>query len=476
MAHALTSGRQCHADPRLLQVQVERAAKAIRASVIGSPLWVCFFAAICSNLTPFLGRVRLDRAAEVVFLVLVAAALAHLVLRSYHRSANDPDTVARWRLRLLGLSVFVSAAWGSAPWLLWDDVNNSNHVFIALMCLAIVARIVVNRSNHVTFFLASFLPMGTLLFVRFAVSFQPTDLILAALVPLYGIQVFLDSNHISTRWDEESQMRFSHEDMSRELEEARDEALRKRTEAEAANASKTSFLANMSHELRTPLNAILGFSEIIARECLGPVGSPRYKEYAGDIHTSGSHLLSLINDLLDVAKIEAGRMEIEPQMIETERALDSALKFVGPKARERNQVLTVTVDDAAALLFADERAVKQIVINLVTNSVKFTCDGGKIAVAACQNKDGDFELTVEDNGSGVPKEKLDRIFKPFSRVDNRYDSENGGTGLGLSLVRGLAELHGGRAWMDSELGRGSCVHVVLPMSSAQQRAKRRARA
>ena len=284
-------------------------------------------------------------------MVMVAAGLAQLALRFYHRSANDPDTVARWRLRLLGVSFFVSAAWGSAPWLLWDEVNNSNHVFIALMCLAIVARIVVNRANHVAFFLASFLPMATLLFVRFMVSFQPTDLILAVLVPLYGIQVFLDSNHISVRWDEEALMRFSYEDMSRELEEARDEALRKRTEAETANASKTSFLANMSHELRTPLNAILGFSEIIARECLGPVGSPRYKEYAGDIHTSGSHLLSLINDLLDVAKIEAGRMEIEPQMIETGRALDGALKFVGPKARERNQVLTVTVDERRRVPF-----------------------------------------------------------------------------------------------------------------------------
>jgi two-component system cell cycle sensor histidine kinase PleC len=127
------------------------------------------------------------------------------------------------------------------------------------------------------------------------------------------MQVYLDSAHISVRWDEEALMRFSYEDMSRELEEARDDAMSKRAEAEAANASKTSFLANMSHELRTPLNAILGFSEIIARECLGPVGSPRYKEYAGDIHNSGSHLLSLINDLLDVAKIEAGRMEVEPQ-------------------------------------------------------------------------------------------------------------------------------------------------------------------
>src|SRR5712675_488224 len=168
-------------------------------------------------------------------------------------------------------------------------------------------------------------------------------------------------------------------------------------------------------------DAILGFSEIIARECLGPVGSPRYKEYAGDIHISGSHLLSLINDLLDVAKIEAGRMEVEPQMIETARCLDGALKFVGPKARERNQTLTITVDDAAAVLFADERALKQIVINLVTNSVKFTRNGGRIDVAARRNADGDFELTVTDNGAGVSKEKLDRIFKPFSRVDNRYD-------------------------------------------------------
>jgi two-component system cell cycle sensor histidine kinase PleC len=373
---------------------------------------------------------------------------------------------------LLGVSILVSAAWGSAPWLLWDEVNNSNHVFIAMMCLAIVARIIVNRSNHMAFFLASFLPMASLLFVRFVVSFQPTDLILAALIPMYGIQVFLDSNHISDRWDEEALMRFSHEDMSRELEEARDEALRKRTEAETANASKTAFLANMSHELRTPLNAILGFSEIIARECLGPIGSPRYKEYAGDIHVSGSHLLSLINDLLDVAKIEAGRMEIEPQMIETARALDGAVKFVGPKARERNQSLTITVDDAAAVLFADERALKQIVINLVTNSVKFTRNGGRIDVAARRNADGDFELTVTDNGAGVPKEKLDRIFKPFSRVDNRYDSENAGTGLGLSLVRGLAELHGGRAWMESELGKGSCVHVMFPMSVAEQRSRR----
>jgi two-component system cell cycle sensor histidine kinase PleC len=228
----------------------------------------------------------------------------------------------------------------------------------------------------------------------------------------------------------------------------------------------------MSHELRTPLNAILGFSEIIARECLGPVGSPRYKEYAGDIHNSGAHLLSLINDLLDVAKIEAGRMEIEPQIIETARTLESALKFVGARARDRRQQLTVAVADEALILYADERALKQIVINLVSNAVKFTHDGGSIDVSAKRNNAGDFELTVADNGPGIPAEKVGRIFKPFSRVDNRYDSENSGTGLGLALVRGLAELHGGRAWMESEEGTGTRVHVVLPMTAAAQEKRR----
>ena len=133
--------------------------------------------------------------------------------------------------------------------------------------------------------------------------------------------ILLDGRRLTHRLDEDSRLRFEVEDLARELEEARDEALRKRFEAETANASKTAFLANMSHELRTPLNAILGFSEIIAKECFGPTGSPRYKEYAGDIHSSGSHLLSLINDLLDVAKIEAGRMDIEPDPLEVRKTL-----------------------------------------------------------------------------------------------------------------------------------------------------------
>jgi two-component system cell cycle sensor histidine kinase PleC len=272
-------------------------------------------------------------------------------------------------------------------------------------------------------------------------------------------------------------LRFEVEDLARELEEARDEALRKRFEAETANASKTAFLANMSHELRTPLNAILGFSEIIAQECFGPVGSPRYSEYAGDIHTSGAHLLSLINDLLDVAKIEAGRMEIEPHALDVHRTFDSALKIVGAKARERGQELVIDIEPGAPQLIADERALKQILINLVSNAVKFTPEGGRITVVGGRARCGNFQILVEDNGPGIPREKLDRIFKPFSQVDNRYDRQGGGTGLGLALVRGLAELHGGRAWIESDFGKGCRAYVIFPSqarSSAEDRAGRKA--
>ena len=206
----------------------------------------------------------------------------------------------------------------------------------------------------------------------------------------------------------------------------------------------------MSHEVRTPLNAILGFSEIIASECLGPIGSMRYKEYAGDIHNSGAHLLSLINDLLDVAKIEAGRMEIEPHMIDTKHTIEVALKLVGMRARERNQTLTITVEPDAAVLYADERSLKQIVINLVANSVKFTPEGGHIDVVSSRNRDGDFELLVKDDGPGIAEGEARPDFPAlFSQIDNRYDRQEGGTGLGLALVRGLTELHGGRAWIES---------------------------
>ena len=311
-------------------------------------------------------------------------------------------------------------------------------------------------------FLASIVPLTTMAAVRFLMGTMLVDFGIAIAIPAVAVQLLVDGRRLMHRLDEDSRLRFQVEDLARELEETRDDALRKRFEAETANASKTAFLANMSHELRTPLNAILGFSEIIAQECFGPVGSARYKEYAGDIHSSGAHLLSLINDLLDVAKIEAGKMEISPHPIDARRTFDIALKLVGAKAREKRQELTICVEPDAPPLYADERALKQILINLVSNAVKFTPEGGAIKVTAGPARGEGFQICCEDNGPGIPREKLDKIFTPFSQVDNRYDRQAGGTGLGLALVRGLTELHGGRAWLESEYGRGCRAYVVLP--------------
>jgi two-component system cell cycle sensor histidine kinase PleC len=366
------------------------------------------------------------------------------------------------------MQVAISTGWGLMPWLLWDNGSIVNHLFLAACVCCVMAKLVMSRANQMDLLTASLVPMVLVSSVRFLLGASLPDFAVALAIPTFGAQFFLAGRRLTRRLDEEWRLRFEVEDLARELEETRDEALRKRFEAETANASKTAFLANMSHELRTPLNAILGFSEIIKTECFGPVGSPRYSEYAGDIHTSGTHLLSLINDLLDVAKIEAGKMDIEPRVLDVKKTFESALKIITIKARERKQKLVIDIDPGVPPLYADERALKQILINLVSNAVKFTPDGGRVAVAGTRSRGGAFQIMVEDNGPGIPREKLDRVFNPFSQVDNRYDRQGSGTGLGLALVRGLAELHGGRAWIESDSGKGCRAYVVLPIEPAAE--------
>lgn len=378
----------------------------------------------------------------------------------YDDNEGDADS---WLQCFVMVQAFGSVAWGLLPWLCWENGNGLNHLFLAACVMAVIAGLVVARGSNMRMYIANLLPLSLMTAVRFLLGDTITDIVMGGLAPFVAFQMWYTGRPLVLRMADDARLRFKVEDLARELEETRDEALRKRFEAETANASKTAFLANMSHELRTPLNAILGFSEIIAQECFGPVGSERYRDYASDIHASGAHLLSLINDLLDVAKIEAGRMDIAPHALDAARTFDVALKLIGTKAREKDQSLVIAVDENAPCLYADERALKQILINLVSNAVKFTPLGGRIEVIGGRAANGDFLITVRDNGPGIPREKIDNIFQPFNQVDNRFDRQAGGTGLGLSLVRGLAELHGGRAWIESEVGRGCSAFVTLPV-------------
>jgi two-component system, cell cycle sensor histidine kinase PleC len=457
---------QRSADVRVLKAQLDLTAEALRSTRISAPFWAFAIAAMASDAFGLVGNKPLLQTMIMPAILAVTMVLLSHIVSFYKRDTSGSTGYERtrgWFGRMVGLQIVVSAVWGLMPWLLWDGASNINHVFLAASTISILAGLVVSRASHMDMFLASLIPFTAMAALRFAFGNSALDYGAAIVIPLVALQLFFDGGRIMHRLDEDSRLRFQVEDLARELEETRDDALRKRFEAETANASKTAFLANMSHELRTPLNAILGFSEIIAQECFGPTGSPRYKEYAGDIHSSGAHLLSLINDLLDVAKIEAGKMDIEPEPLDAVRTFDLALKLISAKAREKHQQLTIQVDPSAPALFADERALKQILINLVSNAVKFTPEGGRIDVLGSAARGGGFQISVQDNGPGIPREKLDRIFTPFNQVDNRYDRQAGGTGLGLALIRGLAELHGGRAWLESEPGRGCCAYVVLPL-------------
>jgi two-component system cell cycle sensor histidine kinase PleC len=460
---------QRSADVRVLKAQLDLIAEVVHSARFTAPLWALGMAWVASG--GRLGAATFQSSLVLPVVVGITAYVASRLVVYYQNEAASRATFEKlegWFTRFVAIQVCISAVWGLIPWLLWDATNPLNHVFLACSLLVVFSGLVVSRANHMDMLLAGLLPVTAISALRFVIGWTWLDGAIAVLLALFALQLFFDARRLTHRLDEDSRLRFEVEDLARELEEARDEALRKRFEAETANASKTAFLANMSHELRTPLNAILGFSEIIAKECFGPAGSPRYKEYAGDIHSSGAHLLSLINDLLDVAKIEAGRMEIEPEELDVRKTFDTALKIIGAKARERHQELVIDVDPSAPTLYADERSLKQILINLVSNAVKFTPEGGRISVVATRARSGDFQIMVEDNGPGIPRDKIDKIFKPFSQVDNRYDRQGGGTGLGLALVRGLTDLHGGRAWIESEYGKGCRAYVVLPIGPAAE--------
>ena len=261
----------------------------------------------------------------------------------------------------------------------------------------------------------------------------------------------------------ERKMRKAFEELERS--EGREKELKKRYEsekerAEEASKAKTNFLANMSHELRTPLNAINGFSEVIAREIFGPLGNPKYKEYAGDIQASGQLLLDMIGDILDMARIEAGKFNLAPRPFDPMLAIDQAVRLMRRRAQDKQLALTVDTE-AVPEIVADHRAVKQMLLNLLSNSLKFT-ETGEVRVRARPGADGWLFLQVIDTGPGIPEEALTRIARPFEQVDAEYTRAHAGTGLGLALTKAFAELHGGTFAIESVVGSGTTVTIGLP--------------
>jgi signal transduction histidine kinase len=232
--------------------------------------------------------------------------------------------------------------------------------------------------------------------------------------------------------------------------------------AEAASRAKSEFLANMSHELRTPLNAVIGFAELIARQIAGPIGNTRYLDYAADIAKSGSHLLQLINDILDLAKLDAGQVVLSEESIDLHNLVAGAIRMLAPRVEQGGIATKIELSPDIRHVRGDARRMRQILLNLLGNALKFTPPGGRIVVTGERDATGGLRLAVKDTGIGIAKAHIAKVLEPFWQVDSGLNRRQDGTGLGLPLTKHLIEAHGGSLHLSSEPGAGTIATVSLP--------------
>jgi len=236
-------------------------------------------------------------------------------------------------------------------------------------------------------------------------------------------------------------------------------------QADSANRAKSAFLANMSHELRTPLNAIIGFSELMIKETFGPIGSDRYQEYLKDVHMSAEHLLSIINEVLDMSKIEAGKLELEDEVVDLQELIESVVRMLTSRIFANNIEILTVFPDVMPNMVCDRRLMRQVLINIITNAIKFSDDGGKITITVEITEHHKILIKISDTGIGIKEDKIKVALEPFGQVTEdaeRRELSNQGTGLGLPLSRAMVMMHGGKLWLESIYGQGTTVFMSFP--------------
>jgi signal transduction histidine kinase len=295
----------------------------------------------------------------------------------------------------------------------------------------------------------------------------PVERLFYVAKPFQPLELQQFASALSTKWRAERQLSDAYTTLKRQytaLESANAELARAREKAESASHTKTEFMANMTHELRTPLNAILGFSEIMIAERYGAIGNERYRSYVSDIHSSGSQLLGIVGDILDLSKIEIGEVALEEERIDIDELCDSALRQFADRAKAAGLALSAEMAPSLPALQGDPRRVKQVLTNLLSNAIKFNCKGGSVRLGARRASNGGLLITVADTGVGIDAAHIDKAMAPFSQVDGSLTRRYQGTGLGLPIARALIGLHGGRLSLDSVVGKGTTVTLSFPKS------------
>jgi two-component system cell cycle sensor histidine kinase PleC len=382
--------------------------------------------------------------------------------KSYLAADKASVRMGDW-IGILSASEFLNAACWSLPlFIFWDKTTDLQHLYLIATVMAVTAIRVMIAANFMPIIIAG---TGFLTFnvaIRCMLAAEPLYLSLGAMA--IALEIFFIQ--IAMRLQETARdmliFRGQKEDLIQELTDQKIEAENARAKAEDASKAKSQFLATMSHELRTPLNAIMGFSEILKHEMFGPHNVEAYKTYAQDIHHSGNYLLNLVNDILDLSRIEAGRRDLNEEPLCLVDSIDQAVHLVEPRSRQKRQTVASHVKQGLPKIMADERALQQVWLNLLSNAIKFTPEDGLIEVKCARSSNGSLSVTVADNGPGIAASELEAVMSNFNRGSYARKKAIDGAGLGLPITKGLMELHGGELTISSTPGKGTEVTVVFP--------------
>ncbi len=407
----------------------------------------------------------------ILWLLMVIASKVLLLeqARRFLASPNSKNDIKTWRRRFILAESLNGVTWAgfALVGMSGDTINVENFVFSSQVFLfatliVILAIRMMFASSVIPILHAGTIPVTLAVVIRLVVYGDPFSMALAAMAVGVHIYFFVLACGINATALAMCEYRAQKDDLIAELEEQKSIADSARARAEAANDAKSRFLATMSHELRTPLNAIMGFSEVMKTEILGKMPNKTYKEYTENIHESGTHLLKLINEILDLSRIEAESYELQEEPLHLADIADDCRRLLKLRAKSKGLEVVEDFDMNLPQIWADERACRQMCLNLLSNALKFTPKNGRILITVSATSDGGQILSIRDTGPGIPKDEISKVLQAFGQGSLAHENAEGGTGLGLPIVKSLVELHGGTFELRSELRKGTEAIVAFP--------------
>ena len=453
---------------RKMTIQLREARRSLSepdAIPSHSSAMVRLFAEINRSATPMLGIVALgicatalawvDAGPLTTWIALIACAIliGYSLPIAFLDSSDKEKTAGAWRRKFVFSTALSGSAWAYLLVALLQSSDPNAQAFAIVVMLLVSTVMSLLAAAIPAAFVAGMAPMIIAVILLYAPRLHGAALPAAALsIGVIGYFLVV-ARRLHAAASQNMSFQAEKDSLIAELEQAKLNSDEARRRAEGANLAKSRFLATMSHELRTPLNAVLGFSEVMKGELFGPHAVPAYKEYSSDIHASGQHLLMLINEILDLSRVEAGRYELKEEPVSLTAVVEECLRLLWMRIERRHLVITDALESGLPRIWADERAVRQVTLNLLTNAIKFTPQGGAITIKVGWTRSGGQYLSIRDTGPGIPPDEIPIVLSSFGRGALAQKNAEEGTGLGLPIVKGLVELHGGEFRLNSTLAR-----------------------